>query len=97
MSVCKAFSSVTYDGLIVGDGMSHDGSKSLGGSAGWQIKHLFPMKILEEYPDRAIISYSVLPSPLVSDTVVEVGYTRLVCRIDPHSAIQCSAGVTSAH
>jgi tubulin beta len=29
-------------------------------------------KIREEYPDRMMCTYSVVPSPKVSDTVVEV-------------------------
>lgn len=29
-------------------------------------------KIREEYPDRMMATYSVVPSPKVSDTVVEV-------------------------
>lgn len=30
-------------------------------------------KVREEYPDRMMCTYSVVPSPKVSDTVVEVG------------------------
>jgi tubulin beta len=35
-------------------------------------------KIREEYPDRMMCTYSVVPSPKVSDTVVEVSFTREV-------------------
>ena len=34
---------------------------------------LLMSKIREEYPDRMMCTYSVVPSPAVSDTVVEVG------------------------
>ena len=34
-------------------------------------------KIREEYPDRMMATYSVVPSPKVSDTVVEVCYSTL--------------------
>lgn len=33
---------------------------------------LLMSKIREEYPDRMMCTYSVVPSPAVSDTVVEV-------------------------
>lgn len=34
-------------------------------------------KIREEYPDRMMATYSVVPSPKVSDTVVEVIFAGL--------------------
>jgi hypothetical protein len=34
-------------------------------------------KIREEYPDRMMCTYSVVPSPKVSDTVVEV-HSRVI-------------------
>jgi len=34
-------------------------------------------KIREEYPDRMMATYSVVPSPKVSDTVVEVCFSTL--------------------
>ena len=50
-------------------------------------------KIREEYPDRMMATYSVVPSPKVSDTVVEVcylilkpWYTRVTCQ---PLALQC--------
>ena len=44
---------------------------SLGGGTGSGMGTLLISKIREEYPDRIMNSYSVVPSPKVSDTVVE--------------------------
>lgn len=44
---------------------------SLGGGTGSGMGTLLLAKIKEEYPDRMITSFSVFPSPKVSDTVVE--------------------------
>ncbi|GJQ13484.1 hypothetical protein GpartN1_g5275.t1 [Galdieria partita] len=44
---------------------------SLGGGTGSGMGTLLISKIREEYPDRMMGTYSVLPSPKVSDTVVE--------------------------
>lgn len=44
---------------------------SLGGGTGAGMGSLLLSKIVEEYPDRIISTYSVVPSPKVSDTVVE--------------------------
>lgn len=44
---------------------------SLGGGTGSGMGTLILSKIRDEYPDRIISSFSVLPSPKVSDTVVE--------------------------
>lgn len=44
---------------------------SLGGGTGSGLGCLLLRKIREEYPDRIICSFSVMPSPKVSDTVVE--------------------------
>ncbi|XP_029723570.2 tubulin beta chain [Aedes albopictus] len=44
---------------------------SLGGGSGSGMGTLLVSKIREEYPDRIINSFSVFPSPKVSDTVVE--------------------------
>ncbi|KAL1461012.1 hypothetical protein WDU94_012945 [Cyamophila willieti] len=44
---------------------------SLGGGTGSGMGTLLMAKIREEYPDRMINSFSVVPSPKVSDTVVE--------------------------
>lgn len=47
---------------------------SLGGGTGAGMGTLLISKIREEYPDRIMATYSVVPSPKVSDTVVEVGW-----------------------
>ncbi|XP_017768361.1 PREDICTED: tubulin beta chain-like [Nicrophorus vespilloides] len=44
---------------------------SIGGGTGAGMGALILAKIREEYPDRIISTFSVLPSPKVSDTVVE--------------------------
>lgn len=44
---------------------------SVGGGTGSGMGTLLLSKIREEYPDRIVSSFSVLPSPKVSDTVVE--------------------------
>ncbi|KAF0686217.1 hypothetical protein As57867_021934, partial [Aphanomyces stellatus] len=44
---------------------------SLGGGTGSGMGTLLISKIREEYPDRIMCTYSVCPSPKVSDTVVE--------------------------
>jgi tubulin beta len=44
---------------------------SLGGGTGSGLGTLLLNKLREEYPDRILSTYSVVPSPKVSDTVVE--------------------------
>ena len=44
---------------------------SLGGGTGSGMGTLLISKIREEYPDRMMMTFSVVPSPKVSDTVVE--------------------------
>jgi len=44
---------------------------SLGGGTGSGMGTLLLRRIREEYPDRLMSTFSVVPSPLVSDTVVE--------------------------
>ena len=44
---------------------------SLGGGTGSGMGTLLISKVREEYPDRIMNTYSVVPSPKVSDTVVE--------------------------
>merc|ERR1712072_1112794 len=44
---------------------------SLGGGTGSGMGTLLISKLREEYPDRIMVSYPVLPSPKVSDVVVE--------------------------
>lgn len=50
---------------------------SLGGGTGAGMGTLLISKIREEYPDRMMCTYSVVPSPKVSDTVVEVRNDRI--------------------
>ena len=56
----------------------------LGGGTGSGMGTLLISKIREEYPDRIMNTYSVVPSPKVSDTVVEpynatLSVHQLVC------------------
>ncbi|EJW02405.1 tubulin beta-3 chain [Edhazardia aedis USNM 41457] len=44
---------------------------SLGGGTGAGMGTLMVSKIREEFPDRMMVTFSVMPSPKVSDTVVE--------------------------
>lgn len=44
---------------------------SLGGGTGSGLGTLLMSKIREEFPDRMMCTFSVVPSPKVSDTVVE--------------------------
>ncbi|PVV01399.1 hypothetical protein BB560_004184 [Smittium megazygosporum] len=44
---------------------------SLGGGTGSGLGSLFIQKVKEEYPDRMVSTFSIFPSPKVSDTVVE--------------------------
>merc|ERR1739848_725428 len=44
---------------------------SLGGGTGSGMGTLLISKVREEYPDRIMETFSVIPSPKVSDTVVE--------------------------
>lgn len=46
-------------------------SMAIGGGSGSGMGTLLLSKIREEFPDRMMFSYSVLPSPKVSETVVE--------------------------
>jgi tubulin beta len=46
-------------------------TQSLGGGIGFGMGILLISKVREEYPDRMMCTYSVFPSPKVSDTVVE--------------------------
>jgi hypothetical protein len=44
---------------------------SLGGGTGSGLGTLILSKIREEFPDRMVSTFSIIPSPKVSDTVVE--------------------------
>jgi tubulin beta len=52
-------------------------TQSLGGGTGSCMGTLLISKVREEYPDRMMLTYSVYPSPKVSDTVVEPYNTLL--------------------
>ncbi|KAL5106309.1 Tubulin beta-4B chain protein [Taenia crassiceps] len=54
---------------------------SLGGGTGSGMGTLLISKIREEYPDRIMITFSVVPSPKVSDTVVEP-YNATLSEVD---------------
>ena len=62
---------------VIGFQITH----SLGGGTGAGMGTLLISKIREEYPDRMMCTYSVVPSPKVSDTVVEVKKFTLFCLI----------------
>jgi tubulin beta len=51
---------------------------SLGGGTGAGMGTLLISKVREEYPDRIMETFSVIPSPKVSDTVVEPYNASLV-------------------
>ena len=54
---------------------------SLGGGTGAGMGTLLISKIREDYPDRMMCTYSVVPSPKVSDTVVEVKKFCPICLV----------------
>lgn len=56
---------------------------SLGGGTGAGMGTLLISKIREEYPDRMMATFSVVPSPKVSDTVVEPYNATLSVHVDP--------------
>ncbi len=55
-------------------------SHSLGGGTGSGMGTLLISKLREEYADRVMVTFSVIPSPKVSDTVVESSRTTRRCR-----------------
>jgi tubulin beta len=59
---------------------------SLGGGTGSGMGTLLISKIREEYPDRMMCTFSVVPSPKVSDTVVEVHIAPLFPRVNAELA-----------
>ncbi|CAD6341211.1 unnamed protein product [Miscanthus lutarioriparius] len=61
------YNSNAFAFLITGFQVCH----SLGGGTGSGMGTLLISKIREEYPDRMMLTFSVFPSPKVSDTVVE--------------------------
>eukprot|EP00536_Pseudo-nitzschia_multiseries_P008638 jgi/Psemu1/198602/e_gw1.222.31.1 len=64
---------------------------SMGGGTGSGMGTLLVSKIKEEYPDRIISTYSVIPSPKVSDTVVEPYNATLSIHQLVENADQCYA------
>jgi len=64
---------------------------SMGGGTGSGMGTLLVSKVKEEYPDRIISTYSVIPSPKVSDTVVEAYNATLSIHQLVENADQCYA------
>merc|ERR1719353_2854346 len=64
---------------------------SLGGGTGAGMGTLLISKIREEYPDRVMSTYSIIPSPKVSDTVVEPYNATLSVHQLVENADQCFA------
>jgi tubulin beta len=60
---------------------------SLGGGTGAGMGTLLISKIREEYPDRMMATFSVVPSPKVSDTVVEPYNATLSVHVTPLSPL----------
>lgn len=63
MGCCVLIKNFVYTGFQI--------CHSLGGGTGSGMGTLLISKIREEYPDRMMLTFSVFPSPKVSDTVVE--------------------------
>jgi tubulin beta len=59
---------------------------SLGGGTGSGLGTLLLNKLREEYPDRILSTYSIVPSPKVSDTVVE----PYNCTLSVHQLVESS-------
>eukprot|EP00568_Trieres_chinensis_P010352 CAMPEP_0183298264 /NCGR_PEP_ID=MMETSP0160_2-20130417/5339_1 /TAXON_ID=2839 ORGANISM="Odontella Sinensis, Strain Grunow 1884" /NCGR_SAMPLE_ID=MMETSP0160_2 /ASSEMBLY_ACC=CAM_ASM_000250 /LENGTH=448 /DNA_ID=CAMNT_0025460269 /DNA_START=137 /DNA_END=1483 /DNA_ORIENTATION=- len=64
---------------------------SMGGGTGAGMGTLLVSKIREDYPDRIMSTYSVVPSPKVSDTVVEPYNATLSVHQLVENADQCFA------
>lgn len=64
---------------------------SMGGGTGSGMGTLLVSKMKEEYPDRMLSTYSVVPSPKVSDTVVEPYNATLSIHQLVENADQCFA------
>jgi len=64
---------------------------SMGGGTGSGMGTLMVSKIREEFPDRIMTTYSVVPSPKVSDTVVEPYNATLSIHQLVENADQCFA------
>ena len=55
---------------------------SLGGGTGAGMGTLLISKIREEYPDRVMATYSIVPSPKVSDTVPLLAQAPICSKVD---------------
>lgn len=60
---------------------------SIGGGSGSGMGSLLLQKLKEEYPDRILQSFSIIPSPKVSETVVEpynaiLSLNEMICNTD---------------
>lgn len=64
---------------------------SMGGGTGAGMGTLLVSKIREDYPDRIMSTYSIIPSPKVSDTVVEPYNATLSVHQLVENADQCFA------
>merc|ERR1711884_257778 len=64
---------------------------SMGGGTGAGMGTLLVSKIREDYPDRIMSTYSVIPSPKVSDTVIEPYNATLSVHQLVENADQCFA------
>merc|ERR1719379_615973 len=64
---------------------------SMGGGTGAGMGTLLISKVREEYPDRVMSTYSIIPSPKVSDTVVEPYNCTLSVHQLVENADQCFA------
>jgi len=73
--------------MLQGFQMTH----SMGGGTGAGMGTLIVSKVREEYPDRMMSTYSVVPSPKVSDTVVEPYNATLSIHQLVENADQCFA------
>jgi len=73
--------------MLQGFQMTH----SMGGGTGSGMGTLLVSKIREDYPDRIMSTYSVIPSPKVSDTVVEPYNATLSVHQLVENADQCFA------
>jgi len=73
--------------LVQGFQLTH----SMGGGTGAGMGTLLVSKIREEFPDRIMSTYSVVPSPKVSDTVVEPYNATLSIHQLVENADQCFA------
>lgn len=75
---------------------------SIGGGSGSGMGSLLLQKLKEEYPDRIINSFSVIPSPKVSETVVEpynaiLSLNEMICNADESVCIDNEALLDICH